>query len=573
MHRALWVVALLCWPLAAFAAAPPPTTLLPPPGVQRDTHGYPIFDPDWLAIRRLLAAGEFEQLDARFAGLQAAFERDFRNEEVVQRGFAAFGDLDAVQSRQVDAWIAARPASAFAQLAAGRRDLGHAWRARGEQVRSQTNDAQLALMRKRAERAREHFERALALDPGLVAAYEAQVMLALPIGDRALAEGALAAALAIEPRLFGVREQYLLGLTRRWGGSREAMDAFAQQAQARAGENPRLAVLLGMSSWDRGRDLHNQSRFADAVAAFDDALGHGPHWRFFSGRAFSHYYAQDYPRALADLDEAEALSPGRPDLMHRRAHVLYFDEQTDAAYRAISAAIALEPSDAHYRSLRSQIQARQRWKAFLANPTPGEAALYAVAWLTRHAGWSLACVFGVWCVAMVWRRSRRRRGPPDGGSSQPSATAAANGLLPTGGLGAAVWRATIWVIALFLAGTALAQRHAFSAMLWIDLGVTLIALAGTLAFMHRRRLLSRRVWQVWAFFPAWVVFVDFHVQGFHLYEWPAWGFVHLIQLPVYAALFVYGYRSKELWDEVEAPYAASIAALAERQEGAREPSV
>ena len=65
---------------------------------------------------------------------------------------------------------------------------------------------------------------------------------------------AIEAALRQDPNTSLVRETYMFKLTPRWGGSYDAMDAFAQEAQAHASANPQLVDLLGNSSGERGLD-------------------------------------------------------------------------------------------------------------------------------------------------------------------------------------------------------------------------------------------------------------------------------------------------------------------------------
>jgi hypothetical protein len=58
---------------------------------------------------------------------------------------------------------------------------------------------------------------------------------------------------------------------------------------------------------------------------------------------------------------------------------------------------------------------------------------------------------------------------------------------------------------------------------------------------------------VWAWdFPLWNLIYCSVIEKASLEMWPVWGFNQLILLPTYGALFLYGYRSRELWGDSEA---------------------
>lgn len=71
----------------------------------------------------------------------------------------------------------------------------------------------------------------------------------------------------------------------------------------------------------KGDVLREAGRFADAVKAYDDALGRIPHagageWSLFYARAIAYDGAHDWPRAQADLEHALRLSPDQPSVLN-----------------------------------------------------------------------------------------------------------------------------------------------------------------------------------------------------------------------------------------------------------------
>jgi hypothetical protein len=111
-------------------------------------------------------------------------------------------------------------------------------------------------------------------------------------------------------------------------------------------------------------------------------------------------------------------------------------------------------------------------------------------------------------------------------------------------------RAFVWLIVVYhvLGYSESFRPGADLRVLVPDVAITAIALLGALGFAHGLRLGAAWLWKVWAIaFPAWNTLYPVYLMGFGWEQWPSWCMVHGLLLPVYAALFYYGYGCQALW--------------------------
>ena len=203
--------------------------------------------PVWLAFDRYYVTGSLSAYTAmaeqRFASAEGGTDRDFwsaatvnaagillrRGEESVwalrARGlvFAARGMADrGLPDLRKAAALLAEKGQADARIEAG---LGH-----------------LHLVREDHLKAREHLERAVALDPSLAAAWADLGLASLMAGQNTSAKNAFGRALELEPTL--VTACYNRGLMRLHAGELEAAAADLEQAARLAPENQDVARAL-----------------------------------------------------------------------------------------------------------------------------------------------------------------------------------------------------------------------------------------------------------------------------------------------------------------------------------------
>jgi hypothetical protein len=516
---------------------------------------------DPLPLRALLVARDFDALEARFAAARSAPDAHELTLLV-----DVFANLAADADVALDTWRAERPQSAPAQLALARRELERAWEARGRGFANTVDAEERGRMRVHALRAAELAADLAARDALWLDAYGVQIGVSQLLGDPALAERALAAARALDPTHYGVWVSYINLFRRRWGGSYEAQEQVARAAQAHAAANPRLRLLLGAADQDRGADLADQGRHPEALAAYDRALLHGDEPRRLHQRSHRRIDLGDLPGAWADLERALALAPYLAELHEHRAELCQAERDFACLAEATARALELDPTVERYPGWHA-------WAVWAAE-NPGAAAralernsvqdwLYRNGYkLLRHALASavVATLAGLGYYALRARRRLARESDaaaspitrlpaahPLSGAPAAARPSMAERLPRTGVL---MVRAYVWLQIVFHGLVYSEQLGSSSASptLGLDLAVTLPALAGALGFAHGWRLGWAWLWRLWALlFPAWNAFQQLQLIGFYWEHWPAWAMLHVPLLPLYAALFAYGWGCPALW--------------------------
>ena len=126
-------------------------------------------------------------------------------------------------------------------------------------------------------------------------------------------------------------------------------DEAAVQLKRMAAERPHEPEPLVQL----GDILRGRSRFADAVAAYDQAIARVDqveprHWRLFYSRAVALERAGQWPRAEADLQRALALQPEQPLVLNYLGYSWIDKGQNlDAALKMIQRAVELRPNDGY----------------------------------------------------------------------------------------------------------------------------------------------------------------------------------------------------------------------------------
>ena len=497
-------------------------------------------------IRAELARREFDALEARLLAARERWKAD-RSSPERERLVEAFRKLARPEAEALYAWNHERLRSAPARLALAAHFIGEAWRVRGTHFVSETSSDQLARMRDYCVRSAGAADEALALDPDWIDAHRLRMEAARLTSDGAAEGRAFAAALALAPDDYAVRWEHARGLTPRWGGTYEALDAFVAESQAFAGSNPRLALLLGRSDADRGELLSAEKHYQEAMPFFDRALRHGEEPSVLSDRGWTLYRLARYPEARADLTRALSLDPGNPKHHSRMAAVLTQLREFDAAVAAYQEAERLDPGEPYYRKSRIELQqwrvARARQEQMEQEAPVGYTAFRASGHLLRHAAAAAGGTVLFWVGWLVWRR---RRG------AAPRAAAGGAGPAGLSGVGRLLLQSYAWLILLYhtyvyawraLRGTGTESED------YVDLAITALALLGVVAFAHGKRIAGADLWKAVALaFPAWNLVYQLNLEGGSPELIGTWLPIHVMLLPSYVSLFAYGYRSEGLWE-------------------------
>lgn len=88
---------------------------------------------------------------------------------------------------------------------------------------------------------------------------------------------------------------------------------------------------------------------------------------------------------------------------------------------------------------------------------------------------------------------------------------------------------------------------------YLDLPISVIALVGLYGYAFRKRIVHPNFWKVWlVVIVLWDMFYNLVLSGWTHLELPDMAVFFLaygILLPEYFALYMYGFRSEELWQK------------------------
>jgi tetratricopeptide (TPR) repeat protein len=348
--------------ISVLVPSPIPTSL-PLVGMEgRDADGYPTQFPDFAGLRSLLLHQRFDDLTRYFEAYQAKFEADNRYEYWPIDAAHTFNSAEPELDPLLEAWSKHSPDSFAPELARAAHSVAVGFARRGGKWASETSAGDMNAMEEAFKGALRHLDRAAALRPGLVAGrgFEINVLYVLGRDPRP----ALNAALRICPSCFRVRVSFIKSLRPRWGGSYEAMAAFANES-AHA-ENPRLRLLAGYVDHDKAETLAHEKKLDDALAAIERACALGEFWDFLDERAKIQTLRGDLEKALADADRALELRPGSPEVLFERAEVHGRAKRFEAAGRDLLEGLKANPTDPGARRIASWVArglAREGWRA------------------------------------------------------------------------------------------------------------------------------------------------------------------------------------------------------------------
>jgi tetratricopeptide (TPR) repeat protein len=152
---------------------------------------------------------------------------------------------------------------------------------------------------------------------------------------------------------------YMHNLVPRWGGSYEAMAAFAKESAPYAVRNPRIKVLKGFVDWDKGRIYESRGQKGDAIESYERALASGDFWLFHFDRGQYYSRADLNAEALEEFNKVLSQYPQNDEALSERATVEYElgrqsygadkAEYYSQAFRDILLAAALDPADKDYQ--------------------------------------------------------------------------------------------------------------------------------------------------------------------------------------------------------------------------------
>ena len=353
--------------------------------------------PDKVALRELLAAESFAELDAQLSGYQAAYRRGEINDDQAFQAFVALTVADSELRPAYDRWVAQYPRSYAARLARAYYLSGLGWAARSYGSFWETPRHRLDDMRGYFVEAMQDLKTSVALDTKPVLSYATMIRVAR--ADRSFGDIAvyLEQALALDPRVYNARMSYLLGIRPEWGGSLEEMRRFVSEAgqvlpAEQAAKLQRvLDNSLARDELAPGEQLASLGQYDAAVKHYDAALAKWPSSRGYAARGFAYSRMKRHDKAIEDFDRALKLDPDDQCCGNTHSNRGYSYLATGALARALPDLIhAAEEMDDHWAARQLAGMYAYGWHGVGVDPKR------ARPWCERAArqgdAWSMYCL-------------------------------------------------------------------------------------------------------------------------------------------------------------------------------------
>ncbi len=344
-------------------------------------------------IEAALADGGKARLAEAFAGYQRENFDDPSRRGVLIRSFRSLFFNAAPRTGEVaESWVTADENSTHARVARGLHRVALAEAARGEAWIQQTPRENIVRMREHLDRAREDLEWAIRRDGRQTAALHGLLHVARLANNDALLRESVETAMAVDPTDERLYFDWMHAVEPRWGGSIEAMNAVAAEAERHADANPLLKLLRGKPIAERAELAWHRRRYAEAMKLYDEALRLGPDQGNLPEMARLAAGQGDHERAVRYYSQAYRFSRD-PTYVAERSKLLVYLMQNDWALEDVDRLLTRYPQHVELLLARGTVQwhgrphdAEQAYRTVLEIQPAHEAAGTALARLYVTTG-------------------------------------------------------------------------------------------------------------------------------------------------------------------------------------------
>ena len=256
---------------------------------------------EYLRLRKLLRARQFEILNQQLTELTRQVSRDISQEPRLVASYEAFDLGYEEMDHYFNDWVRTFPNIEYSYLARASFYSGLGWkfRALAKQTRDPVDE----------QRSNKFFYNALSdIDAAIGKNRQSGVAYGLLLGVAAATQERdqlrqhLDSGLQAVPGSLFIRTSYLQFLTPEWGGSARAMDQFATQAKRSEHLNRLLVFMPAYSSAMQGDHYMKRQQYRQAHQLYTRALKSGHHYEFYQKRAKADLKLRRYRDALKDFN-------------------------------------------------------------------------------------------------------------------------------------------------------------------------------------------------------------------------------------------------------------------------------
>lgn len=296
----------------------------------------------------MVRAGEFAELDRRYAAVQAGYDKGSISDERLRAAFRHFYDSSPDLAPRYASWVKEMPDSYVAHLARAIYYIRVGQNSRGNLVIADTSDTQLKEMEGAFAVASGELKKSLSLErkPLLSVFYELDIGKFQ--GDAAGNRGLLEVAIAMDPKNFIVREMYMQTLQTAWGGSTEQIKAFVTECKTAGLSTAHMKDMQSMVFADEAWVDESDNNYKRAAAEYLEAakLSGDEVCLLCAGKDL--VKAEDFPDAVRVLSQYLARESGSKEALGLRAYANFKLGRTRDAVPDYKQAAKLGDADSQF---------------------------------------------------------------------------------------------------------------------------------------------------------------------------------------------------------------------------------
>jgi len=309
-------------------------------------------------LRQMLQDEQFDQLNSVLEEYQNIFEKNQTDEYKVYDAYRTFDFTVASFEDLFKKWIDTSPDKYQPYLAIAQFYYAKGWESRGYKWKKDTSEKQFEEMGLFFEKAEDNLNIALEINPNLMIAYNTLIGIYNANGNDESEDRIIAKTFELFPHSFLIKSTISWAKEPRWGGSYKQMENLAKNFEKFSDKNPKIPVLYGFIYYDQARNFKRNKKHEKALELFNKALNFGDHWSFYNERAkIYHYDLKSYDQALEDAHRSIELRSPLHENYLMRSRIYYAKMDYAESINDLQTAEMIKPGNPEV----------QRWKKWASD--------------------------------------------------------------------------------------------------------------------------------------------------------------------------------------------------------------